>query len=334
MSVAFFVALVLTIVMVFLVRPLFRRLDLVDIPNERSSHARPVLRGGGLAIAVGTSAGLVIADGIDGGDAFTLLVLSVAFALLGFADDHKSRSVGFRMSAQIVLAVTASVLLARSFDIDPGLLVLAAGATVVWIIGFVNIFNFMDGINGISAVTAAIAGVTHLVIGAQIDVDLISVAGAALVGGALGFLPFNFPTARIFAGDVGSYFLGSYIAILSVIALAEGASIVTVAAPLMVYVFDTIYTLVRRALRGKSIFEAHREHSYQYLANRRLNHTRTTTVVGIITAACSVTGLLAHDRSVVVQGFCLVAIIFLSGVFVWLPNVLVDRRAVPRTAQG
>ena len=333
MIVAAFVALTTTLVLLVLLGPLLVRLNLVDVPNTRSSHTRPVLRGGGLAIAVGTSAGLVIGDVVDGRSGVALLVVSTGFAAVGFADDRRSRPVTVRLVAQFVLAIVGAILLATEFDLASALVAVAGVVTVFWIVGYVNVFNFMDGINGISAVTAAIIGVTHMVAGTQIDSDLVSVAGAALVGGAIAFVPFNFPVARMFAGDVGSYFLGSYIAILSVIALTAGASLVTVAAPLMVYLFDTTYTMARRALSGKSIFEAHRDHSYQYLANRRLNHKRTTTVVGVITAACAGIGLLAHDRTVVVAAACLLVIVFLSAVFVWLPNVLVDRRAVPRVPQ-
>jgi len=331
--VAVLVALTVSVVLLLLLQPLLLRLDLVDVPNTRSSHSRPVLRGGGLAIAVGTSAGLVLGGVVDARSGLVLLVVSVGFAALGFADDRRSRTVMFRLSVQLVLSIGGALVLAADFDFASALVVVAAIATVFWIAGYVNVFNFMDGINGISASTAAIVGVTHMVVGAQIDSDLVSIAGAALLGGAVGFLPFNFPVARMFAGDVGSYFLGSYIAILSIISLTAGSSVTTVAAPLMVYLFDTTSTLVRRALNGKSVFESHRDHSYQYLANRRLDHTRTTTIVAAITAACAGLGLLAHDRAIVVTIACLIAIVILSAVFVWLPNVLVDRRAVPRTAQ-
>lgn len=333
MIVAVFVAFSTTVVLLLLLRPLLLRLDLVDVPNTRSSHTRPVLRGGGLAIAIGTSAGLVLGDVVDARSGLVLLVVSTGFGALGLADDRRSRTVAFRLSVQFVLSIVGVVLLAAEFDLAPVLVVLAAVATVIWVVGYVNAFNFMDGINGISASTAAIVGVTHMVVGAQIESDLVSVAGAALVGGAIGFLPFNFPVARMFAGDVGSYFLGSYIAILSVIALTDGASIVTVAAPLTLYLFDTTYTMTRRALRGKKIWESHREHSYQYLANRHLNHTRTTAFVAVITSASAGIGLLAQQRTTAVAAGCMLVIIVLSAVFVWLPNVLVDRRSVPRAAQ-
>lgn len=334
------VAMAVTAVLLVLLRPLLERLDLVDVPNERSSHSSPVLRGGGLAIAVGTSVGLVVADVIDGSESFVLLLVPACLALVGFADDHKSQPVLLRLMAQVLFAGIAAATLARGFEFDPALVVVAVVATVVWIVGFVNIFNFMDGINGISAATATIVGVMHMIVGAQLDVDLLSVAGAALAGGALGFMPFNYPVARIFAGDVGSYFLGSYIAILSVIALVEGASIVTVAAPVMLYVLDTSYTLVRRAVSGKSIFTPHREHSYQYLANNYLSHVRATMVVALLTATCATLGLLAEDRPVAYVAACGAAVLLLSAMFVLLPKILIDRRAlaqaerVPETARG
>lgn len=325
-------ALGVTVLLSILLRPFLSRFGLLDVPNERSSHSKPVLRGGGLAIAVASSAALLVGGVVDGAHVIVLLAVPAGFAALGFADDRRSRSVELRLSTQVVLSAIAAALLATDFDVRTSLVVLASVVTVIWIITYVNLFNFMDGINGITAVTAAIVGVTHTVVGSQMDNDLVAVGGAALVGGSLGFLPFNFPVARVFAGDVGSYYLGSYIAILSVIALAAGASPVTVAAPLLLYLFDTTLTILRRARKRKRIWESHREHSYQHLANNRLTHVRTTLIVAAITSACAAIGLLAHDRSTTVAAICGVAVVAISAVFVLLPLVYVDRRKVPRTA--
>lgn len=325
-------ALGVTVLLSILLRPFLSRFGLLDVPNERSSHSKPVLRGGGLAIAVASSAALLVGGVVDGAHAIVLLAVPAGFAALGFADDHRSRSVELRLSTQVVLSAIAAALLATDYDLRTSLVVLASVVTVIWIITYVNLFNFMDGINGITAVTAAIVGVTHMVVGSQMDNDLVAVGGAALVGGSLGFLPFNFPVARVFAGDVGSYYLGSYIAILSVIALVAGASPVTVAAPLLLYLFDTTLTILRRARKGKRIWESHREHSYQHLANNRLTHVRTTLIVAAITSGCAAIGLLAHDRSTAVAAVCGVAVVAMAAVFVLLPLVYVDRRKVPRTA--
>ena len=326
-------SLLATVILLLLLQPLLLRLNMVDVPNERSSHSRPILRGGGLAIALAACAALLISDAIDDKGAGALLIVSAGFAAVGFADDHQSRSVKLRLAAQLVLAAVAALLLARDFDLEVALLVLATAATGFWIVAYVNIFNFMDGINGITAVTASIVGATHMVVGTQIDSDLVAIAGAALLGSAVGFLPFNFPTPRVFAGDVGSYFLGSYIAILSVIALSSGASFVAVAAPLAVYLADTTFTLARRALHGNRLWESHREHSYQNLANHRLTHTSTTMVVAFITAACAGLGLLSHERSPNLAALLLFFIVLLAAVFVLLPTMFVDRRSVPRTAR-
>lgn len=333
MVIALTFALGTTVLFSVLLRPVLARFGLLDVPNERSSHMRPVLRGGGLAIAVASSAALVVGGVIDDASATALLAVPAGFAALGFADDRRSRSVKLRLVVQVLLATLAALLLAADFEVSWTLEVIAGLVTMFWIITYVNLFNFMDGINGITAVTAAIIGVTHMVVGSQLDNDLVAIGGAALVGGAIGFLPFNFPVARVFAGDVGSYYLGSYIAVLSVIALAAGASPVAVAAPLMLYLFDTTLTIVRRARRRKPIFDAHREHTYQYLANNRLTHVRTTAIVAVITSVCAALGVVANGRSSAVAVVCGVAVVVLSAIFVWLPTVFVDRRSVPRTAQ-
>ena len=331
MIVTLLFALVATMVLLVLLRPVLARFDMLDVPSERSSHTVPVLRGGGLAIVLGACAAIVANDIVTSRPAFVLLAVSAAFALVGFADDYRSRSVKLRLAAQVALASLAAIVLAMDFDLEPLVAVGAAGLTAFWIIAYVNVFNFMDGINGITAVTAAIVGVTHMVGGTQIDSDVVAIGGAALLGSAIGFLPFNFPVARVFAGDVGSYFLGSYIAILSVVALTAGASLVLVVAPLMMYIADTSHTLGRRVLNGKKISEAHNDHSYQYLANRRLTHVRTTLLVALLTAVCAGLGLLSQDRSTALAVVLFVAIVVIASIFVWLPTVFVDRRSVRRS---
>src|SRR5690606_15026464 len=83
-----------------------------------------------------------------------------------------------------------------------------AGAAAVWIVAYVNAFNFMDGINGISVAQAAVAGTAWALVGWWQDLPLVTAAGSIVAAAAVAFAPFNFPRARVFLGDAGSYFLG------------------------------------------------------------------------------------------------------------------------------
>jgi UDP-N-acetylmuramyl pentapeptide phosphotransferase/UDP-N-acetylglucosamine-1-phosphate transferase len=119
-----------------------------------------------------------------------------------------------------------------------------------------------------------------------------------LTGSSMGFLPFNFPRARVFLGDSGSYFLGSMIAIAVLVALEAGAPLPAVAAPLVLYLADTSVTLLRRVRRGERWWEPHREHVYQRLANGPLGHTATTAIVAAMTGLLGALGLLTIDGGV------------------------------------
>ncbi|MGI9605161.1 MAG: MraY family glycosyltransferase [Acidimicrobiales bacterium] len=333
MVLTFLVALGVTVAVLPLVISGLRRAGMLDEPTDRSLHEQPVLRGGGVATLLGTSVGLALSREIDEVMALGLILVPIGYALVGFADDHRSRSVPFRLVAQFGLSLIGASLLLDTFETATVAWLLAAAVTAMWIVAFVNVFNFMDGINGISGVTGAVVGVTHMVAGAQVDSGLVSVGGAALAAASIGFLPFNMPRARVFLGDVGSYHLGSYIALLSVIAIRHDVSTLTVIAPLAVYVVDASLTLTKRAVRGEQFWQAHREHTYQRLATGRLDHMSTALVVGAFTAAAAAIGLLVNEGGGFATTMGFLAVGALTVLYVALPAALAYEAPVERAAR-
>jgi len=305
-----------------------QRRSMVDVENGRTSHRGAVPRGGGLAVLFGGAVSLAVHwnDWTGIAQLRAVAVFAVAFGLLGLADDVRTLPAGFRLGMQAILAVGFMAVT----ELEPIATMGIVGAAIAafWIMAFVNAFNFMDGINGISAATAIIVGATHVVLGFQIDSEVLSVGGAALLAAALCFTPFNFPSARMFLGDVGSYYIGSYIAVLSIIALRADASLIAVIGPLALYLIDTSTTLVRRAIRGESLWRAHREHTYQVLASDHLDHTKTTIVVATITIASAVLGLLTQDRSAPWMVLCGATMIGLTIGYLRLPSALPGRTEV------
>ncbi len=274
---------------------LLRRLGVLDVPNARSSHARPTLRGGGLGVAVGVVAGvavglLVAGQGID---ATVVAVLGVPLGLgvLGFVDDVRSLGVRSRMLCQLALGAVGAGLLAQGTDAGPVAAAVMVVSGGVWVAGELNATNFMDGINGITGITAAVIGGSQAVVGVAVDSPMVAVAGAALAGAALGFLPYNLPCARVFLGDSGSYLVGSLLALNAMAALQEGAPVVAVAAPFAIVLGDTSVTLLRRIKAGERWWTPHRSHVYQRVALGALGHTRTALLVGVLTAVCAGAGL-------------------------------------------
>lgn len=231
---------------------------IIDVPNHRSSHVRPTPRGGGLACLLGVLAALVLAYAAGRTVPWLAASAAIALALAGFADDRFDLAPTLRLGAQVAAGALMGVAAGGGW-------LVAAGAVLAPVV--VNVVNFMDGINGITSLSAGVWGATAWIVGMVAGIEAVWVIGAATAGAAIGFLPWNAPNARLFLGDVGSYLFGGLIAAGLVVGLANHASVVVLGAPLALYLADTGTVLLRRARRGDSLMEAHREHAYQRLSS-------------------------------------------------------------------
>jgi UDP-GlcNAc:undecaprenyl-phosphate GlcNAc-1-phosphate transferase len=180
---------------------------------------------------------------------------------------------------------------------------LALPLSAFWLVGFTNAFNFMDGINGIAGTTLVISGAAFAVAGAQHGDPDTMLSGALLAGGGLGFLPWNFPRAKIFMGDAGALPLGLLLAVTAIRASRDDAfgspmSLPFPACVLLVgpYLFDVTFTLFRRWRRRQPLAQAHKEHLYQRLARGLASHTKATLLVGAVEVATACLGVTYGSR--------------------------------------
>jgi UDP-GlcNAc:undecaprenyl-phosphate GlcNAc-1-phosphate transferase len=307
---------------------LLRRLRVLDVPNARSSHSRPTLRGGGLGVAVGVVTGVAVGLAVAGeavdADVAALVLVPLGLGALGFADDVRSLGVRSRMLCQLVLGGAGAGLLVSGTDAGPSAVGAAVLVGAVWVTGELNATNFMDGINGITGITAAVIAGSQAVVGVAVDSPAVAIAGAALAGAAVGFLPYNVPRARVFLGDSGSYLIGSMLGLNAVAALRDGAPVVAVAAPFAVVLADTSVTLLRRVRAGERWWTPHRSHVYQRLASGSLGHTRAAVLVGALTAICAGAGLAALPGDEVVASTLAVTVVaVVVGGYLRLPGQIV-----------
>lgn len=249
--------------------------DLLDHPGERRSHQVATARGGGAAIvlAVLVAAGVLL---LRHPELSTLLgtftVGLFLVAAVGLVDDHRSLSPWLRLGIQAI----AGLLLALVVVLETGHWPTAAIVLIAALV-LTNVWNFMDGINGLAAtqavvVSAAIAALAHAWGGGGVWVWM----AAALAAACLGFLPYNFPRARIFLGDVGSGSIGFMIAALAVLPLMETRNLSwLVLFPLSAFLVDSGLTLLRRMIRRQAWWKPHSQHAYQVWA-RRVGHGRVT----------------------------------------------------------
>jgi len=306
---AFFVAL---LVARLLLTSAGRRIAL-DTPNERSLHARPVPRTGGIAIAAGVAAACFLAwPGLP-----VVLGASALLAVASFGDDLVGLSTLARLALHVGAAVAA---LAFDLEITAPLTFVVFALALAWT---ANLYNFMDGADGLAAgMTAfgfgAYALAAHLFGAATLAALCASIATAA---GA--FLVFNWHPSRLFMGDAGSVPLGFLAGALGLQGWAIGAWPLWF--PLLVFapfVCDATLTLVKRLLRRERVWQAHREHYYQRLVRMGFGHRGAACIEYGAMAGCAALALLVFRESAAVQGIAIaLAAVALAGVAVW-----VDRR--------
>lgn len=264
--------LVGTFVAAPIVRRWLIRSSILDIPNARSAHQVAVPRGGGLACLVGASAALAVAVIRDAPLPWPAVVAVGVVSLVGAIDDRHSLPAIPRLMIQGCVGTALGAIIA-------GELGAIVGAVLAPLL--VNVVNFMDGINGITAVTATVWGVVAILLGHYYDAQPVMALGAVSLGTALGFLPWNVPIARLFLGDVGSYFFGMMVAASTLVSLNTSVPLHLLLAPLALQILDVILTLVRRAHHGAVLFQAHREHIYQRLLRiSKRSHLSVTGLLG------------------------------------------------------
>ena len=265
----------------------------LDRPDPRKVHTQETPKGGGVGVVVAFLVGIAIlyrfAEFARLADPYFVGVIeaSVAIAIVAFLDDLYDWKFSVKLSAQILAAVVAvaSGIYVENYHIPyAGPLHigwLAPLATVLWLLFATNALNFIDGLNGLAGGVALIAASFLAGIAAAHDGFFAYFASLLLIAGLAGFLPFNFPRARIFMGDVGSQFCGFILAILAVVASRfDNVELSFLIVPMLLsgVLFDVAFTLVRRTVAGERLTEPHRGHLYQVAHRSGLSAAAVTLV--------------------------------------------------------
>jgi len=274
----------------------------LDVPNERSSHTRPTLRGGGLVIVLGFFAGLALwltTGGFLSPRALGWLAGAVLVASVSFIDDLRPLPAAPRLVTHLLGAV---LLTFAGVQLGEPTAAAALVVAFVYIIVLTNVYNFMDGIDGLAAAQAIIAGAALGIAGVVVRNPLVAISGGLLSASSLGFAIYNLPPARLFMGDVGSTFLGFSFAALSLLAnIGVGGGRLPFEFGLVLFapfLFDSLVTLARRVLRGERWYAAHRSHYYQRLVRCGLSHAQVTCLyagLGVVAAGAALAGLYASE---------------------------------------
>jgi UDP-GlcNAc:undecaprenyl-phosphate GlcNAc-1-phosphate transferase len=250
----------------------------LDRPDARKAHEQATPKGGGIGVVAAFLLGAATlygyADFARLADEYFrgVILAAAAIAVVSYLDDLRDWPFTVKLAAQTAAALAAvgSGLYVAVFHVpyvggvDVGWF--GAVTTVAWILFATNALNFMDGLNGLAAGTALVACLFLAGIAAWQGGWFVYFAALLMAAGLVGFLPFNYPRARIFMGDVGSQFCGFMLAVLGVAAARFDAvpmSFLLVPMLLSGVLFDVAFTLVRRLMAGQTIFHAHRGFVFQ-----------------------------------------------------------------------
>ncbi len=247
------------------------------MPGERRSHQVETPRGGGIGIVIAGLGCLVALAMRDSGNVgWWLIATGLALvAGIGWMDDHRSLPAWPRLGVHALAALLLAVALHLG---GAGTAISLAGFVLA--LGLVNAWNFMDGINGLATSQALLCGLAF----AMLPGFGSPLLGIAVAGACLGFLPFNFPRARLFLGDVGSGALGFMVAVLIAIGVTSSPARhwpLLLLAPLAMLA-DSSLTLLWRMLRGDHWWQAHVEHAFQRWSQSK-GHVRVTLAYGLWT---------------------------------------------------
>jgi len=318
-----------------LVEWLATRFGVLAQPGGRHIHRAPIPRLGGIAVYLAFVAAVLVGLPLERAIKVTAdahrIVITVPFTpafdhpvigvllgatlitILGIIDDVRGITPLVKLGGQLVAAV-ALLPFGVGMDVltNPlgGMVYLGPfgmALTVVWLVALCNVMNLIDGIDGLAAGIATIAGATVFVASYQRGDLGTAMLAAALIGGTLGFLPYNFSPARIFLGDTGSMLLGYLLGSISVLGTYKSYTALSLLVPLValgIPVLDTALAIVRRWRTRRPIFQADTEHLHHRLLQRGLTQRQTAVVLYLVTGILGVGALLASG----VHRFSLVAV--------------------------
>jgi UDP-N-acetylmuramyl pentapeptide phosphotransferase/UDP-N-acetylglucosamine-1-phosphate transferase len=283
--------------------------------SKRSSHNKPTLRGGGLGIALTVlpvSFLIIFFTDVENKEYLLALTFSsIGIVAMGWLDDIKPRSAILRLFVQVICVGVCLYFIPPVFEFLP----LWAEKTIfllAWI-WFINLYNFMDGIDGLAAAQAAfLAFALSLVF---IDIKFIALV---LMGASIGFLRLNWHPAKIFLGDVGSTFLGFFLAGLMFINLNMDTVFPLLTISLL-FTADATFTLIKRIVQGKKPWQPHKEHFYQQAVSAGITHSEFVIRALAINVVLLILFILGFS---VLGPFSLIFGLIAVAIFFWRMNYL------------
>ena len=314
MLIAFFLAAITSAIVAPLSIKIAHRVGAVDEPKDaRKIHTKAMPRMGGFSFIMGFLVSvlymLLTTDVAAGTNLWGFFLGLAIVATIGFLDDVYHIKPWQKLLGQVIAAVLVIISGLRIWYVNIPFLslyglndILSIIVTFFWIIGVTNALNLIDGLDGLASGVSAISALSLTVVfilnGAG---ELPILLAVALLGGLMGFLPFNFNPAKTFMGDMGSNFLGFILATVSMLGMAKTYALMTIIVPVVILglpIFDTLFAMTRRILRHQSIMQADRGHIHHRLIDAGLSQKQAVLVLYGVTALLGILAVIILESSV------------------------------------
>lgn len=290
---------------------LAHKIGAIDVPKDaRRVHTKPIPRLGGLAIFGAFAAtSLIFIDKMDF-KYIGIMLGSMIIVASGMLDDLYNIRPKYKLLAQITASLVVIGFgirvdfLTNPFDTVDGMMYLGyfgIPLTVFWIVGITNTVNLIDGLDGLAAGVSAISATTMIFVAYSNEQYMAALLLTMVVGGALGFLPYNFNPAKIFMGDTGSLFLGFILATISVEGVMKSKAALSMAIPIFAIglpIFDTSTAMIRRYINKKPIMEADKGHLHHRLLSKGLSQRQTVLILYAISILIGGSAILLYESNI------------------------------------
>ena len=325
------IAFLLAFIVTFMATPytirIAKKVGAVDIPkDERRMHKKAMPKFGGPAVILGFLVSVIYllivmsmenTINLFGTESYGMKLIGMFLGIIVISitcviDDIKTIKPITKLTGQLLAAIVAVAFGVRIGDIDLTFFntsqfgeVFSIALTILWIIGVTNAINLIDGLDGLATGISVISAVSLLVIFVLNGSPLVSIILiTALAGALVGFLPFNFSPARTFIGDTGSNFLGFALSIIAILGVAKTYTIAVIVLPLIVLglpIFDTLWAIIRRVIKGKSIkaiFKADKGHLHHRIVARGFSQKQAVLILYGISATFGIFAVILLDSGI------------------------------------
>ncbi len=326
-AIAFLLAFIVTFMATPYTIKIAQKVGAVDIPKDkRRMHKKAMPKFGGPAVILGFLVSVIyllivmsMEKTIDlfgveeyGKKLLGMFLGIVIISITCIIDDIKTIKPIVKLAGQVLAAIVVVSFGIRIDDIVPSFITSEAGKeifsvilTIGWIVGVTNAINLIDGLDGLSSGISVISSISLLIIFVLNGSPLVSILLiTALAGALVGFLPFNFAPAKTFIGDTGSNFLGFSLSIISILGVAKTYTIAVIVLPLIVLglpIFDTLWAIIRRIIKGKSIkaiFKADKGHMHHRLVRKGFSQKQAVLILYGISATFGIFAVILLESGI------------------------------------